>query len=252
MNPLVPAIATGLSGIFGVAGQTSANAANAAEARRNRQWQERMSNTAYQRQVADMRAAGLNPAMAYPQSGATTPGGGQARMEDVAAPGVSAARGALDSFNDFKTRTAQTRLTNAQARQLEIESVDRLDLLKKRSALTGTAAKFADETFFDRKNRIKHDTETAYNKRLQAGMETTQQQYTRPLTLKMLEQDLALSTTAAELARLELPGAQNRATAERSYFKKEWSPYLNDAKSLMDVINSLTGLSKAGNRRYRR
>lgn len=58
--------------------QTSAF--NAAEAQKNRDWQEHMSNTAYQRAMADMRAAGLNPILAYTQGGASTPGGGSASM----------------------------------------------------------------------------------------------------------------------------------------------------------------------------
>ena len=64
-----------MQGIYNHIENSAAMSYNSAEALANREWQEHMSSTAYQRAVEDMKKAGLNPILAFANGGASTPGG---------------------------------------------------------------------------------------------------------------------------------------------------------------------------------
>lgn len=97
-------------GLLSFGGTALSNKQAADESAENRAFQERMSNTAYQRAMADMRAAGLNPILAGKLGGASTPYGSMANFHDL---GQSYASGLASS--------AQKQQANTQESQSEEE-----------------------------------------------------------------------------------------------------------------------------------
>jgi len=102
--------AAGIGGLASYFGQRETNKANAQQAQIQQGFQREMSDTAYQRAVADMKAAGLNPMLAYSQGGATTPVGAKAEMQSALGAGATSAQ---QSFQIAQSARNQTDLTKA-------------------------------------------------------------------------------------------------------------------------------------------
>ena len=122
---------------------------NAQQAQLNRDFQERMSNTAYQRAAADMKAAGLNPYLAYGQGGASAPSGSAASSGGgarVSLPGVSQALSPIFSaVAAIATKGISIGASAArQATALEAASARQATALEAASARQATAQGFTD------------------------------------------------------------------------------------------------------------
>lgn len=103
------------SGLTG--SEREANSWSAEQAQIQRDWETEMSNTAYQRQVKDMQAAGLNPALMYGgagSSGATTPNASSPSSVSPQSGGLSDLFG---SIMDMALLGAQIKNINADTEQ---------------------------------------------------------------------------------------------------------------------------------------
>ena len=150
-----PVIAAGISGGASLLGGSAANDANktiaretnsyaysmwkagnqfsAAQAKASRDWSRLMSNTAIQRQMRDMRQAGINPILAGKYGGSafpapatagsiSVPGLQVARMQDVLTPAVNTAISAYSAAKQGQKTTAETEMTKQQTDKLRVEA----------------------------------------------------------------------------------------------------------------------------------
>lgn len=191
---ILPAVVAGmgaaLGGVGGYLGAKEQNASAQQIANQQMEFQERMSSTAYQRAMQDMRAAGLNPILAYSQGGASTPSGASFMPTNVMESGLSAATDTARTFGQVEQAFASAEQSGAQ---------------------TGLIGQQAIKTKAEVGN-VKMDTllkEAAFSvQEAQKALSAAQTERERVSALKTALEARAIKAT--------LPRAENRAKAERA------------------------------------
>lgn len=189
----VPLVGDVVSGGLDLLGGFMTNDANAEQASNQQNFQERMSGTSYQRAVADMKAAGLNPMLAYSAGGASTPSGSQASMQNAIGSGVSTAQQQARLSADLKNIQADT-----------AKKVAETDLAKTKS-WTETSNQDVNTQLVEQMNIANQ---------LAKGVNPS----------KIVE---AKSSSAAAAARV--PSLRNEAAAANTWYGRNVMPYLPSA-----------------------
>lgn len=235
-----------VSAALNMTGAAKQNAANRGAAANANRFTQDMSSTSWQRGVADMIAAGINPMFAASKGGADSGSGAVAKMENVLSGAVASAQSGAVVRATLAKIEAEANQSNSQA-ALNAAAIPKVvadtqqsqasaGQLQQLTAQSGVEIERIWQEIEKSKQEVKTSATQADRNKAEEKLAVA--------TSKLRPAQARLTTAEGTLSQLAIPQARNLSNQQGSWWMRFVSPYLPDFLKSVTSAVGLRGMSR--------